>query len=111
MKTNIKVAGTTFHPLPTGAGIKINEELTVENVPCALAPAILIPEPTNEYDKDAVAVYISLKNGEAFHIGYIPAKEPVKEQIKTTVLAEILIKDYGRMGNYNPSFIISEIKM
>ena len=111
MKTNVKVAGTTFHPLPAGVGINIIEECTVDNVPCARVQGVLMPEPTNAYDSEAVAVYIPLKTGAAFCIGYIPAKEPIKTQIQTNTLVEILIKDYGQLGNYSPSFVITEIKM
>ena len=111
MTVNFKVAGTTFHPLPKDKGIKIIQECTVDDVPCATAQAILMPEPTNPYDDKAVAVYISLKDGEAFHLGYVPAKEPVKEQVTKMTLAKMLIKDYGQMGNYNPSFVITEITM
>lgn len=109
MKTNIKVAGTTFHPLPVGTGIAVSAKQTIENVPCAVAQALLIPEPTNPYDSEAVQVVVKLTDGKAFVIGYLPAKEPLKTSIKTMTIATLLIKDYGQVGNYSPSFIITEI--
>ena len=36
------------------------------------AAAFLIPEPTNRFDPDAVAVYVDLGNGETGQIGYLP---------------------------------------
>lgn len=109
MKTNIKVAGTTFHPLPKEKGIDIEQELVKDNVPCAVAQALLLPEPTNQYDPEAVQVLVKLTDGTAFHIGYLPAKEPLKATIKVLTVATLLIKDYGQVGNYNPSFILTEI--
>lgn len=109
MKTNIKVAGTTFHPIPSDKGIAILQEQTIDNVPCAIAQALLIPEPTNPYDAEAVQVVVKLTTGEAFHIGYLPAKEPLKTTIQSLTLATLLIKDYGQVGNYSPSFILTEI--
>lgn len=109
MKTNIKVAGTTFHPLPSGKGIAIEQEQTIDNVPCAITQALLIPEPTNPYDAEAVQVVVKLTTGEAFPIGYLPAKEPLKSTIRAITIGTILIKDYGQVGNYSPSFIITEI--
>lgn len=110
MVTKIKVAGTTFHPIPKGARIAITKEEAVDNVPCAFTDAILLPEPTNAYDPEAVAVYIKMGDGSAFHLGYLPKTEPLKTQIKQTTLATILIKDYGQLGNYNASFVIIEVK-
>lgn len=132
MQVEIKVAGTTFHPIPAGKKIQITSEFSMGggstdafppasdangmtvaatggNVPCASAPGILMPEPTNEYDSEAVAVYIPLTDGTAFHIGYIPKASPVKTQIKVPTQAVITIKDYSQVGNLNPSFVITSI--
>lgn len=119
MKTQIKVAGTTFHPLPEGVGIQIVREYEdtsnikngyMQSIPCAQCMAVLQPEPENEYDPEAVKVLIPLKNGQAFHIGYIPKAEPVKWEIKVPTVAQVEIRDYGQMGNLNPSFVIIEIQ-
>lgn len=110
MKTNIKVAGTTFHPLPKQAKIAITQEFIENNVPCAVTDAILQPEPTNIYDSEAVMVYVKLTDGSAFHLGYVPKDEPMKKQIKNTTLASVMIKDYRQQGDFNLSYVITEIK-
>lgn len=109
MKVNMKVAGTTFRPIPKGRGIAIEREFEENGVPCAVAKAVLQPEPENEYDPEAVKVVVSLRDGAAFHIGYIPRNEPLKTKIKTLMMAQVTIKDYGMVGDFNPSFIITEI--
>lgn len=111
MDTYIKVAGTTFHPIPTNESVKILVEGEENGVPYAYAQAILMPEPTNEYDKDAVQVIIQLANGNPFVAGYIPKDNPMKLKIKQPVIATLHIKDYSAVGDYNPSFIISRIEM
>lgn len=111
MKINIKVAGTTFHPLPEGVHLSILSEGTLDNVPCAFAQALLVPEPENEYDKDAVAVYGRLMDGKPFHLGYIPKAEPLKFKIRRPMPARMLIKDYGQVGRgLSPSFVLVELE-
>lgn len=111
MKTNIKVAGTTFYAVPVGAGIKIERELPVGDCPCALTTAVLKPEPENKHDENAVAVYIELGTGNAHKIGYLPKNEPLKTQITHPVLAALLIKDYGQVGALFPSYVLVEIRI
>lgn len=109
MKTNIKVAGTTFHKIPS-IGIAIAAEFMDKNVPCANTEAILQPEPENPYDKKAVKVIVPLKDGQAFQIGYLPKEEPIKRQITAIKKAKLLIRDYGQVGTYNASFVITEVE-
>lgn len=112
MKTDFKVAGTTFYQIPE-IGLKINKEYedTGNNrVPCADLDAVLMPEPENKYDEDAVKVIVPLKNGDAFHLGYVPRAEPLKTKITKPVMAKMTIRDYGMVGNYNASFIITEVE-
>lgn len=112
MKTDIKVAGTTFHPLPKGVGIAIEGEFMEDTIPCAYAQVILVPEPENKYDPEAVKVMVKLNNGMAHQIGYLPAKSPAKVQIAKNqqfLLATCLIKDYTQVGK-NASYHIVEIK-
>ena len=112
MKTKIKVAGTTFHPLPEGGRITITSEFEREGVPCASAQALLIPEPENENDPDAVNVLVRLSDGSPFHIGYIPKAEPLKWKIKAPTLASVVIRDYGQVvAGHNASFMITDINM
>lgn len=68
------------------------------------------PEPENQYDKNAVKVVVPLKDGSAFQIGYLPKEEPIKRQIKSIKKAKLLIRDYGQVGAYNASFIITEVE-
>ena len=103
-----KVAGTTFRPLPEGKSIQITSEF-MDGVPCAAVRAILKPEPTNAYDPEAVMVFVSLTDGSAFHIGYVPKAEPIKRQIKFPMLADMVIRDYGQVSAYNASFVITRI--
>lgn len=111
MDTKLTVAGTTFHPIPEGVGLKVKDEGMDNGVPIAYIDAVLVPEPTNEYDPDAVQVFVPLKTDEPFVIGYIPKHAPVKTQITGPTLAKICIKDYRMVGNFNPSFVIEEIKL
>lgn len=111
MKTDIKVVGTTFHPFPEGTLIAVEQEFVTDGVPCAYAQVILVPEPENQYDPEAVKVMVKLNNGAAHQIGHLPAKEPLKVQIakrQQFLLATCLIKNYTVMG-MNPSYHIVEI--
>lgn len=109
MKTNIKVAGTTFHRLPAGLAIRINCEFEENEVPCAKVQGILMPEPTNVHDPEAVKVMVPLTTGEAFHIGYVPREEPLKRMVKGPLVVELVIRDFGRMGNYNAQYVITKV--
>ena len=53
---------------------------------------------------------IKLTNGEAHHLGYLPKTEPLKTQVGDFTLATCVIKDYRSVGNYNPSYIITEVE-
>lgn len=111
MNVNVKVAGTTFRPLPAGRAIRIVSEGTVANVPSAFARALLIPEPENPYDPGAVKVVVELSDGSPFHIGYLPKADPLKSQVTRMREALLLIKDFQSVGQgYSPSFIITEVK-
>ena len=109
MTTNIKVAGTTFHRLPAGSAIRIDCEFEENEVPCAKVQAVLVPEPTNEYDPEAVKVLVPLTTGEAFHIGYVPREEPLKQKVKSPLVVELVIKDFGRVGNYTAQYVITKV--
>lgn len=60
MNITTKVAGVTFEGRQA-----IVEKLTGDE------PCRIVPEPTNNYDKNALAVQVALPDGIA-HIGYIP---------------------------------------
>lgn len=110
MDVEIKVAGTTFHPIPKEKHVYVTQEFMENNVPCAKGPAILKPEPENEHDPNAVAVYVKLDDGTAFHLGYVPKASPVKMLIKTPKVAEITWKDWRQVGDLNLSASITKIE-
>lgn len=109
--TEIKVAGTTFHPLPPDTFLRPNNIEEIDGVPVAYFDALLVPEPTNQFDPDAIQVILPTTAGNAFMIGYMPKLEPLKTAIKEPTLANVLVKDYRAVGNYNPSYIIMSIEM
>ena len=106
-----KVVGTTFRPLPSGVFIKVYETFEQNNVPTALAKAILAPEPDNVYDPNAVQVIIELDTGAPFTIGYIGKDDPWQKRITQPVLATLRIVDYSVSGAYNASYNIIDIEM
>lgn len=111
MKTETKIAGTTFHPLPDGKYLRVNQTYEFENTPCADADAILVPEPDNQYDPEAVKVMVPLESGEAFHIGYLPKDSQLKKLVTKTYAATIMIKNFAMKNpQYSASWIITEVK-
>lgn len=111
MVTNVKVAGTTFHPLPKDRYLRVKQTYDFEGVSCADADALLIPEPDNQYDPEAVKVVIPLDNGQPFHIGYLPKDSKLKKLVSQSCMATVMVKNYA-MNNpqYSPSWIITEVK-
>lgn len=110
MNVNIKVNGTSFHPLPEGAKLKIESEGQFEGISAAFLTGLLCPEPTNPYDPDAVAVYVPLTDGKAHHLGYVPKDADIKMQIKTPKKALILAKDFAAENpKYSVSYEIRQI--
>lgn len=109
--TEIKVAGTTFHPLPQNTFLAPNNTDEVDGIPVAYFTAVLMPEPTNQFDPDAVQVILPTTTGNPFMIGYLPKDEPLKMAITEPVMGEVMVKDYRVAGNYNPSYIITSIEM
>lgn len=111
MVTNVKVAGTTFHPLPKDQYLRIRQSYEFENTPCADADAVLVPEPENPYDHEAVKVLVPLDNGEAFHIGYLPKDSELKRMVKSPLQATIMVKNFAAKNQqYSASWIITEVK-
>lgn len=110
MKTNIRVAGTSFHPLPENEYVRVKRIYVFEEIPCADVDAVLMPEPENQYDPEAVKVLVPLENGKPFHIGYVPKDVPLKKIIRTPHPAVLMVKNYA-MNNphYNPSWLITEV--
>lgn len=110
--TLFKVVGTSFRPLPPNKFIEIlDKPFDIDGVPTALAQAVLVPEPTNEYDPNAVQVVVKLNTGEAFPIGYIGKDDPWQARITKPVLATLRISDYSQVGNYNPSYSAIDVQL
>lgn len=111
MKTNTKIAGTTFHPLPEGQYLRIRQTYDFEGVPCADADAVLVPEPENQYDHEAVKVLVPLDDGSAFHIGYLPKDSDLKRMVRKPCKASIMVKNYAlNSPQYSPSWIVTEVE-
>lgn len=110
MKTQTKVAGTTFHQIPEGQFLRVKQTYDFEGVPCADTDAVLMPEPDNQYDPDAVKVMVPLENGEPFHIGYLPKDSELKTLVKKPHPASVMVKNFA-MNNpqYSASWIITEV--
>lgn len=102
-----KVVGTTFRPyMPIDA-----YEGTLENdteVPLLTTDAILMPEPTNEYDQNAVAVLTKLKTGDTHHIGYLSKGGELYTKIKSPTIARLTIYAYSVWDSkYNDSVYVT----
>lgn len=114
MNINVKVAGTTFHPLPEGDFLKVLRTYEFEGVPCADANAILVPEPDNQYDPDAIQVFVPLDSGQAFHIGYLPKNDPFKMAVRRAMRplkATVMVKNYAAKNQqYSASWILTEVE-
>lgn len=109
-KVIAKVVGSTFHPLPEGKRIRVyGEVFEIENNPAILTRAILMPEPDNKHDKDAIKVVLELTNGEPFHIGYIGKEDPLKTQITEPRPCLVRVVDYTDSG-HNISYQIVHLQ-
>lgn len=60
--------------------------------------ALLVPEPTNEYDPTAVAVVIRTKSGEAHRVGYLARNSELKETIQGITPMNLVIYGYETIG-------------
>lgn len=110
MQTSVKVAGTTFHPIPEGQFLKVKSKYDFEGVACADADCILIPEPTNQYDPEAVKVMVPLENGQPFHVGYLPKDSELKKMVKHSYAGTVMVKNFALSNpQYSPSWIITEV--
>lgn len=110
MVTQEKIAGTTFHPLPDGQYLKIKRTYDFEGIPCADADAVLMPEPENQYDPEAVKVLVPLESGQPFHIGYLPRESALKKMVKKPYQAAVMVKNFALNNpQYSPSWIITEV--
>ena len=100
-----KVVGTTFHNPPryTQFEGKIDKKA---QTPTLTGQAILLPEPDNKYDPNAVAVIAKLADGTAFKIGYLGKDTPLQKQIQKPVVAKLVIMAYSENGDLNDSYLV-----
>ena len=104
-----KVVGTTFRFSEQGekhytefAGIEDKSG----DVPTLTGKAILIPEPTNPYDPNAVLVIAQMKDGTAFNLGYLPKGSQLQQNVKSNTLAILHVTAYSEGGDFNDAFTV-----
>lgn len=100
-----KVVGTTFnapHYYKDFAGqVDPNGE-----TPTLVGEAILMPEPTNQYDPNAVAVIAKMADGSPFKLGYLGKGTPMQAAIKAPTMAKLVVIAYSENGDYNDSYLV-----
>lgn len=106
----IKVVGTSFAFQEYGP--KSFDDFAGEvshgaDIPVKTAPAVLIKEPSNPHDPNAVRVVVSLTNGQSFPIGYLPKtiNKSVELDANGKKVVQVKIVGYSTLGAYNDSFI------
>lgn len=92
-----KVVGITFRPQPEFNTIK-GEKKDANGVPYTIGQALLIPEPSNAYDPNAVAVVIELEDGGSAHIGYLPKGTQLYTDVTAPTLARVHAFNYDMVG-------------
>lgn len=81
-----KISGTTFRPQPEMNQIigELVQTGVKDECPTVRSNGYLVPEPTNQYDKEAVMVYLPVvRNGQAewAHVGYLAKTSNLKSAI------------------------------
>lgn len=104
-----KVVGTSFREQPSfhEFGGELHD---VNNVPIRKMKALLLPEPENPYDPNAIKVVAPLANGSAHHLGYIGKNGELYGIIKKPTAVELAVIDYPSVGNYAISYEIRYLK-
>lgn len=104
-----KVVGTTFKFKEYGerhysqfAGVD-----SVENgIPVRTGQAVLLPEPQNQYDANAIAVVAAMADGSSFPLGYLGRGSTLYNEIKKPTLAKLVITAYSEGGDFNDSYVV-----
>lgn len=105
-----KIVGTTFveqKPITELDGVLVSKEEGEHGVQEFHTRALLVPEPTNEYDPTAVAVIIRTKEGGAHRVGYLARTSPLKEQLNGVTPIKLTIYGYSEIGLMD-SFVLGE---
>lgn len=104
-----KVVGTTFKFKEFGER-NYTEFLGVDSngtgTPVRTGKAILLPEPTNPYDANAIAVIAAMQNGKSFPLGYLARGSQLYNSIKSPTLAQLIITAYSEGGDFNDSYVV-----
>lgn len=105
-----KVVGTTFREQKDFREyFAVNED--VEHGATAITGvALLVPEPDNIYDPNAVLVIGKLKNGQAHPIGYLPSAAKggqLQTKIKQPQQATLKIIAYSDSGDFNDTYSVT----
>lgn len=104
-----KVVGTTFRFKEQGEKNFTEFAGVIDktgDIPTLQGRAILVPDPQNKYDPNAVMVIAQMRDGSAFHLGYLPKGSPLQQVVKTNTLAKLNIIAYSEGGDYNDSFTV-----
>lgn len=81
-----KVVGTTFRFKEQGEKHYTEFAGVIDktgDIPTLSGTAILMPEPDNAYDPNAVLVIAKMKDGSAFKLGYLPKGSKLQREIKS----------------------------
>lgn len=99
-----QVVGTSFHLKPLGA-YKLRNEGTIDHATTFIGHAILIPEPENEFDPTAIAVYGRMKDETAHLLGYLAKDNPLKAFISEPIETKLIITHYeSTVKEYNDKY-------
>lgn len=101
-----KVAGTSFSTPHKYTDFQGEIEMNDKNVPALKTQAVLMPDPTNEYDPHAVQVLAPLKTGKAERVGFLAKNGKLYQKVKQPTAAKLTIVAYSENGNYNDSYLI-----
>lgn len=109
MQIEQKVVGTTF-AFEEQRPLKIDDfDGTISNfdgTPQLIGSAVLMPQPDNKFDPNAVMVIAKLKDGSTFRIGYLPRGSELYESVKKPVLARLIVLGYSVVGDYNDEYSV-----
>lgn len=92
-----KVVGTTYREHPPVSEL-VGEIDKSGEIPIFTGQALLVPEPTNEYDPNAIAVVAQKKDGNVHHVGYLGKHTELYTKTKNITPAILRIFGYSTIG-------------
>lgn len=105
-----KVVGTSFREQKHYTEFFSRSETVENGVTEITGDAILIPEPDNPYDSNAVMVVAKLKNGKPHHVGYLKSAQKggmLQQKITHPQPAVLHITAYSDSGDFNDSYTVT----